>query len=227
MESLPREPRTCWLWVAHRESYLTEDGSDLPQLEPGATGEEGEPIWICHENTKEGDLILLYCAAPRSSIAYLLEATSDAGVLEMLYEPGEIGMRQLAFLLRASIQANPRIRELFEAVMNTADSEESDAAWQAFFSAACAEYDLPPDTVVVDDSLQGAHACSWVSRYKLARPITYRELMADSFLREHWPALRARFGGPIQEIPPSVWEHLVEVISAREPGFGQVIRELS
>lgn len=61
-----------WLFVTRPEYYeiFEED-----------TSYEAD-WWTCHEETKEGDLILLYCASPESAIGYLLQAKSDAFSLE-------------------------------------------------------------------------------------------------------------------------------------------------
>ncbi len=73
--------RRFWLWVTRPQYYLDEDGSDRAELGPSARARRGE-WWSCHEDTHKGDLILFYRTAPRSDIAYLVEAASNAYKLD-------------------------------------------------------------------------------------------------------------------------------------------------
>jgi len=61
-----------WLFVTRPEYYerVEEDITYEPDW------------WTCDEDTREGDLIFLYCTSPISAIGYILQATSDAESLE-------------------------------------------------------------------------------------------------------------------------------------------------
>lgn len=72
-----------WVWVTRPEVYLDEDGEDRRDLDPERG--YGDGWWTCHRDTEEGDLILLYRTAPKSDIAYLIRARSDA--YSLLEEP--------------------------------------------------------------------------------------------------------------------------------------------
>lgn len=65
-----------WLWVTRPQYYLDEDGNDSPDLLPGVFNEKIR--WSCHEDTKKGDLILLYRSVYMKDIGYLIRAKSDA-----------------------------------------------------------------------------------------------------------------------------------------------------
>jgi hypothetical protein len=69
--------RQSWVWITRNEYCLDGDGSDAASLDP-ASGLGGDGSWwTCHADTRPGDLILLYRGAPKSEIAYLLEARSN------------------------------------------------------------------------------------------------------------------------------------------------------
>lgn len=61
-----------WLWVTTPEFYEKGDGSSA--LAPGPQ----EGWWTCSQETKAGDLALLYRAKTRKDIAYLILTTTDA-----------------------------------------------------------------------------------------------------------------------------------------------------
>ena len=69
--------RQYWLWVTRPEFYAEEDGSDRVDLDPSTEADVGG-WWTCHGETREGDFVLLYRTLPRSDIAYLIQAASDA-----------------------------------------------------------------------------------------------------------------------------------------------------
>lgn len=73
-----------WLWVTRPEFYL-ENGREREDLDPKQTP-DAEDWWTCHEDTKTGDLVLLYRTAPRSDIAYFIRVTGDPIVLEEEYQ---------------------------------------------------------------------------------------------------------------------------------------------
>lgn len=72
-----------WVWVTRPEVYLDDDGEERHDLDPERGYRSG--WWTCHPETKEGDLIVLYRTAPKSDIAYLIMARSDA--YSLLDEP--------------------------------------------------------------------------------------------------------------------------------------------
>jgi hypothetical protein len=67
-----------WLWVAHPE--YTQDGSghgpDRAELQPGYRSARGG-WWSCGEETRDGDLALLYRTAPHSDVRWLLRAHGE------------------------------------------------------------------------------------------------------------------------------------------------------
>ncbi|MCZ3366533.1 MULTISPECIES: hypothetical protein [Methanobacterium] len=65
------EPKSFWLWVTGPDYYLDHDGSDREILEPGY-----ELNWTCDENTRIGDLIILYRTSPKTDVKYLVQAIS-------------------------------------------------------------------------------------------------------------------------------------------------------
>lgn len=65
-----------WLWVTRREFYEDEDGEDA--MSEG----QGDGWWTCSPRVKAGDLALLYRTRPRSDIAFLYLATTDAFSVE-------------------------------------------------------------------------------------------------------------------------------------------------
>ncbi|QDG52049.1 hypothetical protein FIV42_15255 [Persicimonas caeni] len=66
-----------WLWVAGSESYLDFAGNERPELDPDRSARSAG-WWTCDSSVLEGDLIMLYRKSPKSDIAYILQATSDA-----------------------------------------------------------------------------------------------------------------------------------------------------
>lgn len=66
-----------WLWVARPAAYFDEDGEERRDLDPDS-GETPWGWWTCHRNTRRGDLILLWRTRPKSDIAYLIQAKTDA-----------------------------------------------------------------------------------------------------------------------------------------------------
>jgi hypothetical protein len=72
-----------WVWVTRPEVYLDDDGEERHDLDPERGYRSG--WWTCRPETKEGDLIVLYRTAPKSDIAYLIMARSDA--YSLLDEP--------------------------------------------------------------------------------------------------------------------------------------------
>jgi YhcG PDDEXK nuclease domain len=66
-----------WVWVATPEHYLEEDGSDREDLDPSLQSDPGG-WWTCHQNTKRGDLVLLYRTKPKMDFGYLIQAETDA-----------------------------------------------------------------------------------------------------------------------------------------------------
>lgn len=93
-----------WIWIASRDSYLEEDGNDRAALEPtGGKGSGG--WWTCHKDTRPGDLILLYRKAPKSDIAYLLEATSQPWALGERSTDGVITEKRFERLVDAAVSS--------------------------------------------------------------------------------------------------------------------------
>lgn len=99
------DERQYWLWVTKPQYYLDKDGSERSELDP-SSGEDLWGSWTCHKDTKKGDLALLWrsrkylrskkylrtflapkevklfldniTVGPKSDIAYLFQAQSDA-----------------------------------------------------------------------------------------------------------------------------------------------------
>lgn len=99
------DERQYWLWVTRPQYYLDKDGSESSELDP-SSGEDLWGSWTCHKDTKKGDLALLWRSrkylrskkylrtflapkevklfldnmtiGPKSDIAYLFQAKSDA-----------------------------------------------------------------------------------------------------------------------------------------------------
>lgn len=78
---MPTSRRRYWLWVTKPEFYLDEDGNEREDLDP-SLAPDTDHWWTCHKDTKEGDLVFLYRTTPRADIAYLLQARTDAFVIE-------------------------------------------------------------------------------------------------------------------------------------------------
>jgi len=68
--------RNLWIWVTKPEYYEEDEGVDRMELDPFYVG--GKTTWSCDENTKIGDIVLIYRTRPRSDIAYLLVVLGDA-----------------------------------------------------------------------------------------------------------------------------------------------------
>lgn len=66
-----------WLWVTGPRYYAEADGSDRVDLDPKGGYAPGG-WWTCHQDTREGDQVLLYRTKPKMDIAYLIVARSDA-----------------------------------------------------------------------------------------------------------------------------------------------------
>ena len=67
--------QTFWLWVTRPEYYTGENDveRDLVELNSGIDSD-----WTCHKDTRKGDLAFLWRTSPRSDLAYLFQAKSDA-----------------------------------------------------------------------------------------------------------------------------------------------------
>lgn len=65
-----------WLWVAHPEHTQESDESDRPELEPGYKSRRDD-WWTCGEETRPGDLALLYRTAPYSDVRWLVKTHGD------------------------------------------------------------------------------------------------------------------------------------------------------
>ncbi len=226
MEAARDRPKAHWLWVEDDEA-----GGDRRQLEDvRADAESGEEFWSnCDKDTSEGDLVLLYRRSPTAALVELLEITSDAGFVEVQMADDELGSSEFTVLASAGVANDPDIAARFQAFLTALDpkSEQADieGLWHDFVRAVLEPLGFPPDTVVVDDSLDGTWVCSWVTRHTLARPLTFREMKADPFLSDKWPSLRSRFRTDAL-IPADVWTHLSAMLRARDPAFGQVIDSL-
>lgn len=70
-----RQPQR-WLWVTYPRFAQDEDdpAEDRWDLSPGSVGD----YWTCHEETRAGELALLYVTQPFSEVRWLLRATSNA-----------------------------------------------------------------------------------------------------------------------------------------------------
>jgi hypothetical protein len=69
--------RQYWLWVTSKKYYQEEDDTDSKALDPDGEAWK-DSGWTCHEDTRNGDLVLLYRTTPKKDIGYLVRAESDA-----------------------------------------------------------------------------------------------------------------------------------------------------
>jgi len=74
--------RQYWLFVTRPRTYLDGNGQDREDLDP--TDGPVDVSWTCHQQTRRGDLALLWRTHPHSDIGYLLEAMSAPYELESL-----------------------------------------------------------------------------------------------------------------------------------------------
>jgi hypothetical protein len=64
--------------------------------------------WTCHKDTVAGDLVMLYRSAPESDVAYILEATSNARLLERVEEDdGFISFSRFRVLVQEADVSKP------------------------------------------------------------------------------------------------------------------------
>jgi hypothetical protein len=74
------QPQQLWLWVTHPR--FTQDEADETQdrldLRRGETGD----YWTCAEQTRSGDLALLYVTMPFTEVRWLMRAEDEAYPLE-------------------------------------------------------------------------------------------------------------------------------------------------
>ncbi len=73
-------PQQWWLWVTYPRFAQDQDDpeQDRPDLSPGDTGD----YWTCHEDTRAGDLAMLYVTDPFMEVRWLFSAESAARSLE-------------------------------------------------------------------------------------------------------------------------------------------------
>lgn len=129
--------RAHWVWVTRPEFYLDDSGDERADLEPGNL-ELGEGWWTCHPDTRTGDLILLYRTAPKSDIAYLFEAASDARVLDDR-PPGTITPAQQEELAKAACREDPELARRYQTMREftrrsealTSSPKPSASSWTA------------------------------------------------------------------------------------------------
>jgi hypothetical protein len=134
--------RNYWVWITKPEYYLDQDGRDSGALQPSADEDTGRGWWTCHKDTRAGDLVLLYRTRPKSDIAYLIEAKSDAEIHTQDPPEGCIFQNQFKALMQQACDANPELERLRKHI-NEHDSlcQESDARCQAILSRAVTESD--------------------------------------------------------------------------------------
>ncbi len=230
MESTSRRRRAHWLWVEVSESPDEPGQPESGRIEVAGDGNILEYWSNCHEDTHKGDLVLLYRRSPTAAIVELLEVTADAESADIELEAGEISMTQFVYMASASVAGDPLIQDLYcrfsATVEDGSDETEAVSQWEELVRAVFEQYGLPLDTVIVDDSLDGLWVCGWVVRHALAKPLGFREMKADPFLLDNWPALRSRFMTDDMLIPDDVWAHLVGLLRQRDPAFGAVVDRL-
>lgn len=106
--STSEEPqRSYWVWITKPEFYLNADGEERECLTPDPKQDHDFGWWTCHKETKMGDLALLYRTKPKSDIAFLLEAKSDARVLEEEPPPGVIFANQFQRAIDSACAESP------------------------------------------------------------------------------------------------------------------------
>ncbi len=93
--------RAYWVWVTRPEYYLDADGTPRDDLDPVLSpGLSADGWWTCHEETRAGDLALLYRTGPMSDVAYVLEATSGARLLGRTKDDDVISWTRFVRLVR-------------------------------------------------------------------------------------------------------------------------------
>ncbi len=97
------EDRKAWVWVTKKEYYLDENGRDTETLDPASGYGSDGSWWTCHVDTKPGDLVVLYRTAPKSDIAYLLRASSDAKLLGSRPGDGVVTLQALDGLVERAL----------------------------------------------------------------------------------------------------------------------------
>ena len=80
MKNTNSKEKGFWLWVTKPKYYLDETGEERAELDPGYTNLNS--WWTCSKYTKKGDLVLLWRTSPKSDIAYLIVAESDAYAID-------------------------------------------------------------------------------------------------------------------------------------------------
>lgn len=77
------------------------------------------------------------------------------------------------------------------------------------------------DAYGVDDmaELPGGYLCEWASVHKLATPVPFAEMKANSALVAAFPALRRRFQGSSFAVNDEAWDLLVAMIRRSDPDF--------
>src|SRR4030067_1244189 len=93
MKKTGNDERQYWLWVTRPKYYLDDDGAERSLLDPAR---REDLSWTCHEDTKKGDLALLWRSrrdlskflakkgiktniGRKSDIAYLFQVSDRAG----------------------------------------------------------------------------------------------------------------------------------------------------
>ena len=166
--------RNHWLWVVRPEFYAEPDGSDL-DLGPNYPYRGPDSWWTCHRDTQPGDLVLLYRTAPKSDIAFLFEANSEARpvpqpplvefseLLRLLskaeQESSEVAAENRVWDLRSrrvnaywmQLDAGERQAGDFRNLWGSDEPiDDPESEWERVDAARVRLASLPPDTVIYD-----------------------------------------------------------------------------
>ncbi len=74
-----------------------------------------------------------------------------------------------------------------------------------------------------EDVFDWPYGCSYRPCVKLNAPLTLSEMKDDELL-SNWGPIKAGFNGRARGVPDEMWDHLVEVINSRNPGFSKQVR---
>jgi len=240
-----------WVWVWSRDNYLDKNGEEHPEFDPSYKSSERPDNWsTCHKDTRAGDLVLLYRSNPRSDIAYLWEARSNARIWRN-HPVGTLTWRQWEKKFDAFVKVPRSVRyiERKNQVLEEAEKlgisddeverwlqhpspeipEQHRKVWQQYMAVyhdVNRAMGLSPDPVFAND-FEGSWVCDYEPRFKLNEPLTREAIASDPYLFTDWKAFRGNFQRRVYEIPKPIWVHLIDRIAPANPGYKGVVKELS
>jgi len=101
--------RNYWVWITKPEYY---QGLDQLFNEESSSASDDLGWWTCHKDTQAGDLVLVYRTSPKSDVAYLLEAKTDARILEEPAPEGTILESRYEALAARACSEDPQAKAL-------------------------------------------------------------------------------------------------------------------